>query len=501
MFLVALDRTIVATAIPRITDDFHSLGDIGWYGSAYMLTTAASQLVFGRLYKHYNMKWVFLIAIAIFEAGSAICGAAPTSPVFIFGRAVAGLGSAGIFSGAMMIMIPMIPLHKRPMFQSMFGMVFGISSVLGPLVGGGFTNGVTWRWCFYINLPIGGFAFVFMLFFWNPPPRKVEPAPFFTHIKRLDPLGAFFFVPSIVCLLLALQWGGSTYAWNSWRIILLFVLFGVLAFAFAIVQVLTPETASIPVRIITQRSVICATLFTFFIAGSMLILVYYLPVWFQTVKLINPLKSGIYTLPLVLSLVASSMLGGIFTQRIGYYIPAMLFCPMVMAVGEGLLSTLTRSSLQASWVGFQFLSGFGLGFGMQTGGLVVQTVLPMSDVPMGIALIFFVQQLGGAVATSMGQTILSNLLVSRLAGIPGIDPEQIVNNGATELTAIVPAQDIDTVISVYDYALTRIFLTAMGMALAALLAAAGVEWRSIKEGKPGHSGPGAGAPPPTPSRA
>lgn len=118
-----------------------------------------------------------------------------------------------------------------------------------------------------------------MLFFWNPPHRKNEPAPLFTHIKRLDPLGTFFFIPSVVCLLLALQWGGSTYAWGSWRIILLFGFFGVLAICFAIVQIMTPETASIPVRIITQRSVFFATSFTFFIAGSMLMLVYYLPIW------------------------------------------------------------------------------------------------------------------------------------------------------------------------------------------------------------------------------
>ncbi|WDK17509.1 major facilitator superfamily transporter [Colletotrichum graminicola] len=146
MFLVALDRTIIATAIPRITDEFQSLGDIGWYGSAYMLTTAASQLVFGRIYKFYDLRVSFLSSILIFEIGSLICGVAPSSPVLIAGRAVAGVGSAGIFTGAMMVMIPMIPLHKRPMFQGIFGMVFGLASVIGPLVGGGFTGTVTWRY-------------------------------------------------------------------------------------------------------------------------------------------------------------------------------------------------------------------------------------------------------------------------------------------------------------------------------------------------------------------
>lgn len=216
-------------------------------------------------------------------------------------------------------------------------------------------------------------------------------------------------------------------------------------------------------------------------------------------KLISPLKSGIYTLPLVLSLVASSILNGIATQKIGYYVPAMLLSPSIMAIGEGLLSTLTRDAPQSHWVAFQFLSGFGLGMGMQTGSLAVQTVLPMADVSMGVALIFFSQQLGGAIFTTVGQSILSNLLVSKLSGVAGVNPEQLVNDGATQLVNIVPAQDIDLVIGVYDYALTRIFLAAMGLAFAALLSAAGMEWKSIKKNKPGPGGPGgapgAGGPP------
>ena len=119
MFLVALDRTIIATAIPRITNDFHSLGDIGWYGSSYMITTAACMLVFGRIYRFYDLRWTFLACILLFEVGSALCGAAPNSVAFIIGRAIAGAGSAGITTGSMMTIIPMVPLHKRPLFQCM----------------------------------------------------------------------------------------------------------------------------------------------------------------------------------------------------------------------------------------------------------------------------------------------------------------------------------------------------------------------------------------------
>lgn len=146
LFLAALDRTIITTAIPRITDQFHSLGDIGWYAAAYMLPGSISQLVYGRIYKFYDMKWVFLTTVILFEIGSAVCGAAPNSGAFIAGRAIAGLASAGLFSGCMLIMMALIPLHKQPMFQATFGGAFAVASVMGPLIGGGFTSSVTWRY-------------------------------------------------------------------------------------------------------------------------------------------------------------------------------------------------------------------------------------------------------------------------------------------------------------------------------------------------------------------
>lgn len=142
MFLVALDRTIIATAIPRITDDFNSLSDIGWYGSAYMLTNAGVQLICGRIYKFYSPKWVFLCSIIIFEIGSLLCGVAPSSIILIIGRAIAGLGASGILSGVIIIMTRTIPLHKRPIYSALFGATFGVSSVIGPLLGGTLTDDV-----------------------------------------------------------------------------------------------------------------------------------------------------------------------------------------------------------------------------------------------------------------------------------------------------------------------------------------------------------------------
>ena len=214
----------------------------------------------------------------------------------------------------------------------------------------------------------------------------------------------------------------------------------------------------------------------------------------QTSKGVDPLESGIYTLPLVVPLAASALISSAVIQKSGYYVPSMILCPCLMAAGEGLLTTLRPTTGSSQWIAFQFLIGFGLGTGMQTVGLAVQATMPKEDIPTGIAVTFWAQQFGGAVFVSVGQTILSGLLSKRLDHIPGLDARAIVASGATKLLSNTPEEHRHEVVDAFNFACTRIFLAALVLSCAQLVFAFFVPWTSIKKGKPGRP-----PPPPPPS--
>ncbi|KAF2655353.1 MFS general substrate transporter [Lophiostoma macrostomum CBS 122681] len=482
VFCMALDNTIIATAIPRITDQFQALNDVGWYGSSYLLTTCATQLIYGKFYTFYSIKWIYLTALFIFEIGSLICGVAPNSTALIIGRAVAGLGAAGIFSGAILIVANTVPLRQRPSYMGLIGGMYGIASVAGPLMGGAFTDHLTWRWCFYINLPFGAVTAAFIIPFFQVPRRgqKVEGG-FMTQIKRFDLYGTAVFMPAIVCLLLALQWGGSKYEWKSGRIIALLVLFALLIIAFIAIQIWKQEDATVPPRVFKNRNVWGSAWFGAMLGACFFVLVYYLPIWFQAIKGVSATKSGIMNLPAILGLVVISMVAGGAVTYFGYYTPFMLVSSLLMAIGAGLLSTFEVDTNHSQWIGYQFIFGAGVGFGMQQTLVAVQTVLPAEDVAIGTAIQMFAQTLGGALFISVGQNVFTNQLLKNLKSVvPDLDPSIVLVTGATELKHRVEEKFLAGVLVAYNQTLTETFYVSVACGAASIVGAAFVEWKSMK---------------------
>lgn len=301
------------------------------------------------------------------------------------------------------------------------------------------------------------------------------------RIVLFDPVGTILFMPAVICLLLALQWGGTTYAWSSGRIIALFVVFGVLIFVFLYVQHRQQDHATVPPRIIKKRSVWSSAIFSFSVGAAFLSSVYFLPIWFQAVKGASAVESGIMNLPMLIAVVILSVIAGIVVTVVGYYAPFMVIGTVLTSVGFGLLTTFTPDTPRSVWIGYQVLAGAGVGMGMQQPLMAVQTVLDIADVPTGTSVIVFVQTLGGALFVSISQNVFTNKLVDYIAEfVPGLDPRVVLATGATSIQSDIPVDMLQGVILAYNDALTHTFIVCAAMAAMSIVGALCVEWKSVK---------------------
>ncbi|KAJ4390722.1 hypothetical protein N0V93_004320 [Gnomoniopsis smithogilvyi] len=485
VFLCALDETIITTAIPRITDEFNSINDIGWYGSAYFMTCASFQLIYGKLFSFYPVKNVFLVAVAIFEVGSLVCATAPNSIAFIVGRACAGLGSAGINAGFIIILAASLPLERRPIFVSSYSSMYGVAAVAAPLIGGAFTTKATWRWCFYLNLPFGVITILAVTFFFHTPGKTSASSSTMTlrqKVIQMDLLGTAVLIPGIVCLLIALQWGGTIYAWNDGKVIGLLTVFAAATVSFICIQLWKQDLGTIPPRIIKQRSVTCSTCYVFLAGGAVNVFEYYLPVWFQAIQGATALDSGVHILVLTLGTVVFSFVAGFGVSRTGYYTPFMIAGAACLVIGSVMTTTFKTTSSAAQWISYQIPLAAGAGLGIQQAHTAAQTVLAADDVPTGAVVLIFAQIIGGTIWLSVAQNVLTNQLVHSLVGlVPNLDADAILAMGATGLRSAVATEYLEAVEKAYNSALTKVFFCSVALAAGALVASLGMEWRSIKK--------------------
>lgn len=286
----------------------------------------------------------------------------------------------------------------------------------------------------------------------------------------------------MVCLLLALQWGGQQYDWSDRRIIALLTVFGVLLVVFIAIQFWQQESATVPPRIARQRTIAAGAFYSFTLGSSFMMVVYYLSIWFQAIKGDTAIRSGYSTLPFILSLVVASIFSGVLVNRIGYYNPSLIAGAILAPIGAGLLTLFKPDTAHPMWIGIQVLFGFGIGMGLQQTNIAAQTVLEKKDAPTGISLVFFGQGLGGTISVAIGQNILDNKLISELSNRSGVSAQDIINSGATGLRNLFPPSELGHVLDVYNNALVTVFYAALGFSCATILGALTIEWKSVKKG-------------------
>lgn len=508
LFLVGLDNTIISSAIPKITDEFHALGDVGWYASAYMLTTCSFQLMWGKLFTFYTVKWTWLVALFIFELGSLICAVAPSSTVLIVGRAIAGVGTGGVSNGCFLLIAYSAPPRQRPALIGMMGAMYGLAAIAGPLLGGVFTSSakLTWRFCFYINLPLGFVCALVVVFFMSSfKGGKAGKVGLKEQVKQMDAPGTLILLPAVVCLLIALQWGGTKYPWGNGRIIALLVLAVVLLSVFVFIEYRSGDRATLPFRVLKNRNIWGSSIFGSCVVASFFTMLYYvcplpihlytfcwllkvplqIPIWFQAIKGATPIKSGVMTLPLVVSYVIFSFGTGSLTSVLGYYVQWAYLTVILSAVGTGLMTTLKVNSGHAEWIGYQVLFGAGIGCGMQTSFSAPQTALPLEDIPVGTAIVMFTENLASAIMVSVAQNVFTNQLKTNLVEYaPAIDATAVVSAGATEVQQLVPEKLYQVVLFAYNKALDQTFYVGVALSCLGIIGVLGLEWISVK-GKKG----------------
>ncbi|KAK1759802.1 MFS general substrate transporter [Echria macrotheca] len=482
-FLVMLDGSIIATAIPAITTQFDSLLDIAWYGSAYQLASAAFQPLSGKIYTYFSTKWVFLAFFALFELGSVLCGAARSSAMLIVGRAVAGLGSSGLANGALTILAATLPPHRQPMVMGINVGLGQIGIACGPLIGGAFTEYVTWRWCFYINLPIGAVVAGLLLFVAIPEP-EAKPPPVLVLRRAfgaLDLVGFVLVAPATVMLCLALQYGGNQYAWNSSVVVGLLVGFAVTLAVFLAWERWRGDEAMVPFSLLRQPIIYSASSTMFFFLGVLFVANFYLPIYFQAVKDDSALMSGVHILPTIIGQVVFAMMSGVMIEVLGYYLPWVLSGTALTAVAYGLLSMLQIDTPVSRWVGFQILYGVGCGAAATSSYIAIQNLIPAAQIPIAMGILIFFQNIGGAVWLVVAQTIFTSTLrddVARL--LPNINPDVVIGAGARSLRLLFQGAELHAVLEAYNTSISRTMYLGVALSVVSFFFSWGLGWKDVR---------------------
>jgi EmrB/QacA subfamily drug resistance transporter len=462
LFLAALDSTIITTAVPTIAAHFQSSSGYIWIGSAYLLGNAAFVPTWGEVSGIFGRKPVLLFAVGIFLLGSLLCGVSQSMGMLIAARAIQGVGSGGAIVLPNLCVSDLFSLRKRGMYFGLLGMVWALASAVGPVIGGVFTDRVSWRWCFYINLPIGGVALLILTFFLklHNPRTPIGPG-----LAAIDWVGNLLIIGATLMVLLGLEFGGVAYPWKSTTVICLIIFGAVTAGFFVVYEAQFAKFPVIPLHLFRHRTSIASYALSIlhaitFIGGS-----YWLPLYFQSVLAATPLLSGVYLLPFVLSLSFCSSLVGVMIKRTGNYKLPISAGFLVSILGYGLFTYLGDRPHWERVMLFQIVAGIGVGPNFQAPLVALQTNVEQRDIGAATASFAFLRQIGNSISVTIGGTVFNNLMQGqneRLAAIVGSDlADMFSGNSAASNTGMVrslPSEYMQPVQSAYWNALQDMFI-------------------------------------------
>ncbi|RDW90940.1 hypothetical protein BP5796_02105 [Coleophoma crateriformis] len=467
--LASMDGSMVSVAVPALTDHFHTVRDIGWYSAAFRLCACSFQFMFGKLYKIFSVKWVFIISILVFMAGSTVCASAPTSAMFVLGRAICGFASAGVMAGCFRLLVLYIPMRKRPLYTGLIGSVSGMSGIAAPALGGVIVDRLGWRWCFWIALPLSFVTLVSLFFCLSDVKPEVE-LTWAQRISELDLVGNVLFLPSLTCLFVALSWAGSKYAWNSPTDIGLLCTFGVLLGLFALDQYRKGDAATLPPRILRNRSVLAGFTYTLCCNSATMVIQYYLPTYFQAVRGYSASKSGYFQFPLVGGDILAVIVHGVGVSTSDTIRRSWL------------MTTLTMKTALAEILVFSGCYGFAGGIGFLSPQSAVQMSLPPSGGSIGLSIILFAEQIGPAVFVSAAQNIFESRLASNLHElVPSLNATSVESMGLSDLKSLIGPENLADVLLGFDKSLAQTWYLAVALACVTMVGSATMEWKSVKE--------------------